>query len=46
MAIDGGGDKESGFRYQTAALQTIDFLVEGKEEIYLDAIRVLQVKKK
>lgn len=42
MAVDGKkSEKEFGFRYKPAALQGINFLVEGEEKIYLDAVRVL-----
>ncbi len=38
---DAAPSKAFGFRYKAPALQTLNFLVEGKEEAYLDAIRVL-----
>ena len=38
---DAAPSKAFGFRYKAPALQTLNFLVEGKEEAYLDAVRVL-----
>jgi hypothetical protein len=43
MAVDGkGGDQQFGFRYGPTTLRGINFLVEGRESIYIDAIRVLE----
>lgn len=42
MAVDDvQHDAQFGFRHKPALLQGINFLVEGKQEIYLDAIRIL-----
>ena len=38
---DAAPSKAFGFRYKAPALQTLNFLGEGKEEAYLDAVRVL-----
>ncbi len=38
---DAAPSKAFGFRYKAPALQTLNFLVEGKEHVYLDAVRVL-----
>ena len=47
MAVDDKkSDKEFAFRHKPAALQGINFLVEGKEEVYLDAIRILAIDEK
>lgn len=44
MAVDGqGGERQFGFRYRPTSLQGINFLVEGNEQIYLDAIRIMSV---
>ncbi|AWM41905.1 hypothetical protein GobsT_69710 [Gemmata obscuriglobus] len=43
MAVDDTkGEKEFRFRFSPKALNQINFLVEGKESIYLDAIRILE----
>ena len=43
MSVDGiQNDKDFGFRYKPTSLKGINFLVEGDEEIYLDAIRILE----
>lgn len=43
MAVDGTkGEKEFGFRFRPKTLNQINLLVEGKQSIYLDAIRVLE----
>ncbi|OWK40327.1 hypothetical protein [Fimbriiglobus ruber] len=47
ITIDGTRDPKSyGFRYKTGFIQGINFLVEGKEEIYLDAVRFLNSPEK
>jgi hypothetical protein len=42
MSVDGQkSETKFGFRHDPAQLQGINFLVEGRQEIYLDAIRIL-----
>ncbi len=42
MAVDDvQSDQEFGFRYNANSLQAINFLVEGQQQIYVDAIRIL-----
>lgn len=38
---DAQSDQEFGFRYSANALQALNFLVEGKQQIHIDAIRIL-----
>ncbi len=43
MAVDGKkSDQSFGFRFGPKSLTLIDMLVEGKQTIYIDAVRVLE----
>ncbi|VTR92576.1 40-residue yvtn family beta-propeller repeat-containing protein : : PQQ_2 [Gemmata massiliana] len=47
MTVDGGTPSEEfRFRYNPGSLEKIGYLVEGKESIYIDALRILEADKK